>query len=104
MDLKSDIVIKFLQRENMCLAIPGKIISINNTNPNLKIANVNFSGVVKEICIQWLDDVKIDDYVIVHAGFALNKIDVKEAEATLLSLKEFGSILDKENLQKDSTL
>lgn len=72
----------------MCLAVPGKIVSIDESNPELKMAKVNFSGVSKEVCIQWLEDVKIGDYVLVHVGFALNKIDEKDAEETLRILRE----------------
>lgn len=72
----------------MCLAVPGKIVSIDVSNPELKMAKVNFSGVSKEVCIQWLPDVKIGDYVLVHVGFALNKIDEKDAEETLRILRE----------------
>lgn len=79
----------------MCLAIPGKIISIDNSNPELKMAMVNFGGILKEVCIQWLEDLNVGDYVIVHAGFALNKIDVEEAEETLNLLNEMGKSIDK---------
>jgi len=79
----------------MCLAIPGKIISIDCSNPELKMAMVNFGGIVKEVCIQWLEDLNIGDYVIVHAGFALNKINVEEAEETLNLLNEIGKSIDK---------
>ncbi len=67
----------------MCLAVPGKIISIDESNPDLKMAKVDFGGITKDVCIQWLDEIKIGDYVLVHVGFALNKIDEKEAENTL---------------------
>jgi len=80
----------------MCLAVPGKIVSIDESNPELKMAKVNFSGVSREVCIQWLDDVKIGDYVLVHVGFALNKIDEKDAEETLRILREMGDI-EEEN-------
>jgi len=76
----------------MCLAVPGKVISIDESNPELKMAKVNFSGVSKEVCIQWLPDVNIGDYVLVHVGFALNKIDEKDAEETLRILREMGDI------------
>ena len=76
----------------MCLAVPGKITSIDDSNPELKMAKVNFNGVTKDICIQWLPDVKIDDYVLVHVGFALNTIDEKDAIETLQMLKEMGDI------------
>jgi hydrogenase expression/formation protein HypC len=80
----------------MCLAVPGKIISIDESNPELKMAKVNFSGVSKDVCIQWLDDVNIGDYVLVHVGFALNKVDEKDAEETLRILREMGDI-EEEN-------
>jgi hydrogenase expression/formation protein HypC len=80
----------------MCLAVPGKIVSIDESNPELRMAKVNFSGVSREVCIQWLDDVKIGDYVLVHVGFALNKIDEKDAEETLRILREMGDI-EEEN-------
>ena len=79
----------------MCLAVPGKIVSIDESNPELKMAKVNFSGVSKEVCIEWLSDVSIGDYVLVHVGFALNKIDEKDAEETLKILREMGDIEKK---------
>jgi hydrogenase expression/formation protein HypC len=72
----------------MCLAVPGKVISIDESNPELKMAKVNFGGVSKEECVQWLPEVKLGDYVLVHVGFALNKIDEKDAEETLRILRE----------------
>ena len=80
----------------MCLAVPGKIVSIDENNPELKMAKVNFGGVSKDVCIQWLDDVNIGDYVLVHVGFALNKVDEKDAEETLRILREMGDI-EEEN-------
>ncbi len=80
----------------MCLAVPGKVVSIDESNPELKMAKVNFSGVSKEVCVQWLPDVKIGDYVLVHVGFALNKIDEQDAEETLKILREMGDI-EEEN-------
>lgn len=72
----------------MCLAVPSKIIEINDT-----VAKVDVDGVVRETSIMLMDDVKIGDYVIVHAGFAINKID--EA-AALQTLEDMRSILEKE--------
>ncbi len=76
----------------MCLAVPGKIVSIDDSNLELRMAKVNFGGVMKDICIQWLDDIKIGDYVLVHVGFALNKIDQKDAEETIEILKQMGDL------------
>lgn len=76
----------------MCLAVPGKIVSIDESNAELKMAKVNFSGVMKDICIQWLPDVTVGDYVLAHVGFALNKIDEKDAEETIEILKQMGDL------------
>ena len=79
----------------MCLAVPGKVISIDDSNSKMKIAKVSFSGVMKNICVQLLPDVKIGDYVLVHVGFALNKIDEKDAEETLKMLNEISNAEDE---------
>lgn len=76
----------------MCLAVPGKIISIDESNPELRMAKVNFGGVNKDICIQWVPDVKVGEYILAHVGFALNKVDEKDAEETIRILKEMGDI------------
>ncbi|MGB9747326.1 MAG: HypC/HybG/HupF family hydrogenase formation chaperone [Bacteroidales bacterium] len=72
----------------MCLAVPGQIVSIDDSNPEMRMAKVNFAGVEKDICIQWLSDVAVGDYVLAHVGVALNKIDEEEALETLRLFKE----------------
>lgn len=72
----------------MCLAIPGKVISIEGNEPLLRKGKVSFGGIIKEVSLAYVPDVKIDDYVIVHVGFALSIIDQKEAEETLSYLNE----------------
>ncbi len=79
----------------MCLAVPGKIISIDDKDM-LKMAKVDFAGVVREVCLDWLPESKIGDYVIVHAGFALNTVDEKEAKETLRLFHEMGALTDEE--------
>jgi hydrogenase expression/formation protein HypC len=76
----------------MCLAVPGKVVSIDDSKAELKMAKVNFGGVLKDICIQWLPDVSVGDYVLAHVGFALNKIDEKDAEETIEILKQMGDL------------
>ena len=71
---------------NMCLAIPGRIVSIDDPVPELKMARVDFSGIVKNICVQWVD-VSIGDYVLAHAGMAISVVNAEEAEETLEDLK-----------------
>ena len=82
----------------MCLAIPGKIISIVESGAELKTAKVSFAGIVKEVCIQWIEEPKIGDYVLVHAGFALNKVDEKAAEETLRILQDPNAAAEAEDL------
>lgn len=76
----------------MCLAVPGKIISINDSDPELKMAKVSFAGVQKDICVQWIDEPKVGEYVLAHVGFALNKIDEEDANETIKLLREMGDI------------
>ncbi len=78
----------------MCLAVPGKVTSIDESNPELKMAKVNFGGVSKNICIQWLPEIKVGEYVLAHVGFALSKIDEKDAEDTIKILKDMGELED----------
>jgi len=80
----------------MCLAVPGKIMSIDASISELKMAKVDFGGVIKAICVQWLD-VAPDDYILAHAGMAITKIDKEEAEQTLA---DFETIAD--SLKDDS--
>lgn len=76
----------------MCLAVPGKIIRIHTNENQLKMAKVDFAGVQKEVCLEWLPDSKIGDYVLVHVGFALNKIDEEDALNTIKTLREMGDL------------
>ncbi|MBN1634427.1 MAG: HypC/HybG/HupF family hydrogenase formation chaperone [Ignavibacteria bacterium] len=78
----------------MCLAIPGKIVTINE-NSSPKIAKVSFGGALRDICIDWVPDVKPGEYVLVHVGFALNVIDEEEARETLKLLNEIEENYDK---------
>jgi hydrogenase expression/formation protein HypC len=72
----------------MCLAIPGKIIEMVDVENN--IAKVDVGGVRRNINTGMLDDTKVGDYVLIHVGFAMSKIDEHEAEETLRILKEIG--------------
>ncbi len=67
----------------MCLAVPSKIIEISD-----KVAKVDVDGVVRETSIMLMDDVKVGDYVIVHAGFAINKVDEEAALKTLQDMRD----------------
>ncbi len=76
----------------MCLAVPGKILSIDLSNPDLKMARVQFGEAIREICIQWLEDVEIGDYIMAHVGTALSKIEEADALFTLDALRKMGEL------------
>ncbi|MGE0127785.1 MAG: HypC/HybG/HupF family hydrogenase formation chaperone [Blastocatellales bacterium] len=73
----------------MCLAIPGRIIEMVDGASG--IAKVDVSGVRRNVNIALLDDAGVGDYVLIHVGFALSRIDEREAEETLRMLQELGS-------------
>lgn len=64
----------------MCLAIPGKIESLTGDDPLSRMGRVNFGGIIRETCLACLPEATVGDYVIVHAGFALSKVDEQEAQ------------------------
>lgn len=76
----------------MCLAVPGKIVSIDRTEPELAMARVDFGGIIKKICIQWVD-VAEGDYILAHAGMAIAVLNPREAEETLEDIRKL--ITDK---------
>ena len=67
----------------MCLAVPGKIESIIGTEPMTRKGRVNFGGIIKEVFLAYVPEAGIGDYVIVHVGFAISKINEREAQRTL---------------------
>ena len=71
----------------MCLAVPGKIVSVSGDDPLTRMARVSFGGVIKEVSLAYLPDAGTDDYVIVHAGFALSQIDEAEAHRVFEELQ-----------------
>ncbi len=71
----------------MCLAVPGKIIETSEEN-GLPMGRVDFGGTVIPVCLAYVPEVKVGQYVIVHAGFALNVVDEDEAQKTLALWRE----------------
>lgn len=67
----------------MCLAVPGQILTIQQTEPLFKTGQVSFGGVVREVNLAYVPDAQVGDYVIVHVGFALSILDPQEAARTL---------------------
>lgn len=75
----------------MCLGVPGKIIELYD-NLGLHMARVDFGGVIREACVDFLPEAKVGDYTIIHAGFALNLLSEEEALETLALLREVGTL------------
>jgi hydrogenase expression/formation protein HypC len=78
----------------MCLAVPGRVLSIDEQEP-VTMATVDFGGLTKEVCLAYLPDVEVGEYVIVHVGFAIQRLDEASALQTLANFEQLG-ILEEE--------
>lgn len=77
----------------MCLAVPGKILSIQNSeNELMRFGKVSFGGIIKDVNLAYTPEAKEGDYVIVHVGFALNTVDESEAMKVFEYLKEIDGL------------
>ncbi len=76
----------------MCLAIPGKVESVEGEDELTRTGRVNFSGVVKEVNLAYVPEAKVGDYVLVHVGFAISTIDEAEANEVFQYLKEIEAL------------
>jgi hydrogenase expression/formation protein HypC len=80
----------------MCLAVPGKIISIEGDDPILREGKVDFGGVVKRVNLSLVPEATIGDYVVVHVGLALSIVDEEEAKQVFEFLKTIGELIEIE--------
>ena len=71
----------------MCLGIPGKVIELYETN-GMKMGKVDFGGAIREACLEYLPDIQVGDYTIVHVGFGISQVDEQEAMETMEMLRE----------------
>ena len=78
----------------MCLAIPGKVTGISGDDPLLRSGKVDFGGVFREVSLAYVPEVKVGDYVIVHVGFALSRVDEAEAQQVFEYLREMEELSD----------
>ncbi len=87
----------------MCLAIPGKLIEITDDGHGVRMGRANFGGIVKQVCLEYTPEVVKGDYVLVHVGFALSKVDEEEAARTYKLLEEMEQLgeLDAPELDAD---
>ncbi len=76
----------------MCLGVPGKVVEIWKNELGLVQGKVQFGGIIKEVNLSYTPDVQVGDYVVVHVGFAISKIDEQEARRVFAFLKEMGDL------------
>jgi hydrogenase expression/formation protein HypC len=78
----------------MCLAIPGQIVDAQEIN-GLRFGTVRFGGVTRQACLDFVPEAQLGDYVIVHVGFAISRVDAEEAERTYKLLEEMGVLTEE---------
>jgi hydrogenase expression/formation protein HypC len=78
----------------MCLAIPGKVVE-KEDREGMLIGRVDFGGITREVQLDFVPEVEVGEYVIVHVGFALTRLDAEEAERTLAMLREMGQLAEE---------
>jgi len=74
----------------MCLAVPGKVLEIKDDPQGLPMGKVSFGGIAKQVCLAYVPEVRVGDYVIVHAGFALSQLNESEAMEVFDLLRQMG--------------
>jgi hydrogenase expression/formation protein HypC len=77
----------------MCLAIPGKVIEAYDAS-GMRMAKVRFGGITREACLEYVPDTKVGEYVLVHVGFAISKVDEEEAQRTYQLLEEMDQLTE----------
>ena len=76
----------------MCLAVPGRVMSVSGEDPVLRTGRVDFGGVEKEVSLAFVPDAREGDYVLVHVGFAISRVDEEEAQKVFEYLKEIDAL------------
>jgi hydrogenase expression/formation protein HypC len=77
----------------MCLAIPGKVIEAYDKG-GMRMARVQFGGITREACLEYVLDTRVGEYVLVHVGFAISKVDEEEAQRTYQLLEEMDQLTE----------
>jgi len=91
----------------MCLGVPGKIVKVEDDSLGLRMGKVSFGGIAKEVCLAYTPEAEVGDYVVVHVGFAISRIDEDEAQRVFEYLEEIGELAEleagEEMLEKPSS-
>ena len=82
----------------MCLGIPGKLVETHQQD-DLPMGKVEFGGILKEVCLAYTPEAQVGDYVLVHVGFAISRIDEAEAQETMSLLEEIGNFGENDETQ-----
>jgi len=83
----------------MCLAVPGRITSIDDTDPVFRSGKVSFAGIIKNVNLAYVPEAKIGDYVLVHVGFAISIINEAEAQEVFEYLRQMGELAELEEAE-----
>ena len=84
----------------MCLGIPGEVTSIEESPVEMTMGTVSFGGITKSVCLAYVPDVKVGDFVLVHVGFAISKVDEHEAAEVFQFLQEMSELTELEVRQE----
>jgi hydrogenase expression/formation protein HypC len=76
----------------MCLGVPGKVVAVTEDPLGMRMGKVSFGGITKEVCLAYTPEVQTEDWVVVHVGFAISKIDEEEAAKVFQLLEEMGEL------------
>jgi hydrogenase expression/formation protein HypC len=78
----------------MCLGVPGQVMQIQENELGMTMGTVSFGGIAKEVCLAYLPDAQVGDYVIVHVGFAISRVSEEEAQEVFETLRQMGELGD----------
>ena len=78
----------------MCLGVPGRIEELHDDDLGLRMGRVSFGGIVKDVCLAYVPEAKVGDYVLVHVGFGLSVVDEEEARRTTETLATMGELAE----------
>lgn len=83
----------------MCLGVPGKIVEIYEAN-GLKMGKIDFGGVMREACLEYVPDAQIGEYTVIHVGFAISQLSEEEAQETLALLREIANVEEELGIEE----
>jgi len=76
----------------MCLGVPGRVTRVEENALGMTMGTVDFGGIAKQVCLAYVPEAKVGDYVIVHVGFAISRVDEHEAHEVFRLLEEMGEL------------